>query len=393
MNRDSSVPQLSAVESASEASGTFPQPRPPVSRFVPRSARAARAVSMVALLLTLAGVAQVGRAAYYLCTDSFVAPLILSSDSELVLPSKLNLARLESERMALLARIEQGKLMAHATEVTSAKLADLKESFSRAVGWVKDVNEESVRVGARGLGKLDKQRRLLRARIAEQKDHLKELEVQLLAGLVRKEDLLREVDALKQLEVAALQYERDRLGSSSELRVQLRAQRALSAVGNSEQLGVPEVLRHREQLVRIEVELLKSKAERTSREAELRLAGAELTKLDALIAEVKARPIFRAIASQQHVAFVPYTQLEGIATGADVHACRLWSLFFCRRVGSVSVLLPGEVATQDPWGAIARGQYALLELAEPEAARSKMLRVRGGSSNYGSTAHAAAGTR
>ena len=45
-------------------------------------------------------------------------------------------------------------------------------------------------------------------------------------------------------------------------------------------------------------------------------------------------------------------------------------------VGRVAEVLPGEVVTQDPWGTIARGQYAILELSDHDAAKEKVLRAR-----------------
>jgi hypothetical protein len=73
---------------------------------------------------------------------------------------------------------------------------------------------------------------------------------------------------------------------------------------------------------------------------------------------------------------VPYTQIEGVRTGAPVFHCAVWGVFACRHVGKVDQLLPGEVAMQDPWGTPMRGQYALLDLFQPDAAQSKVLRVR-----------------
>ena len=39
-------------------------------------------------------------------------------------------------------------------------------------------------------------------------------------------------------------------------------------------------------------------------------------------------------------------------------------------------ILPGEVIVPDPWGSMARGQYAVMELQDQHAAQSKTLRVR-----------------
>ena len=53
------------------------------------------------------------------------------------------------------------------------------------------------------------------------------------------------------------------------------------------------------------------------------------------------------------------------------HSCLVKS------VGKIAELVPGEVVLPDPWGNLARGQYAVLDLREHESAKSKVLRVRG----------------
>jgi hypothetical protein len=45
-------------------------------------------------------------------------------------------------------------------------------------------------------------------------------------------------------------------------------------------------------------------------------------------------------------------------------------------VGHIAELLPGEAVVQDPWGSPARGQYAIMDLSDAQAAQSKTLRVR-----------------
>jgi hypothetical protein len=60
---------------------------------------------------------------------------------------------------------------------------------------------------------------------------------------------------------------------------------------------------------------------------------------------------------------------------ADVLDC-VWAIFACRRVGRVLEVLPGEVMVPDPWGTLTRGQYALVDLVQADAARSRFLRIR-----------------
>jgi hypothetical protein len=44
----------------------------------------------------------------------------------------------------------------------------------------------------------------------------------------------------------------------------------------------------------------------------------------------------------------------------------------------VATVVPGEAKELDPWGFMARGQYAVLDLVEHESAKGHLLRVRPG---------------
>lgn len=66
-------------------------------------------------------------------------------------------------------------------------------------------------------------------------------------------------------------------------------------------------------------------------------------------------------------AFVPSRTLARAAPGAGVYACRL-AMLFCRRIGSVLELLPGEVTFEHPYRrAHVRGRMVELALDEPAA--------------------------
>ena len=139
---------------------------------------------------------------------------------------------------------------------------------------------------------------------------------------------------------------------------------------------MPEAVVREEQLVRIELDLLKLESERRGKVNEQTLARQRLGKMDELAAQMQARPIFRAVVKRMNVAFVPYTQLDGVLTGSRVFGCT-WGLVNCKDVGAIKEVVPGEVVLPDPWGNQARGQYVVLDLTDHDAARSKTLRVRG----------------
>jgi hypothetical protein len=75
------------------------------------------------------------------------------------------------------------------------------------------------------------------------------------------------------------------------------------------------------------------------------------------------------------VAFIPYTHLRSVRPGSRVLDCT-WGVFACTQVGTVKEVLPGEVVTQDPWGEMARGQYAVLVMTDKDAVQERVLRVR-----------------
>ena len=104
---------------------------------------------------------------------------------------------------------------------------------------------------------------------------------------------------------------------------------------------MPEMLTFEEQLIRIELEIVRLESEQRSKLAQKQAVTERLAKIDELDAQLKSRPIFQAVTRSLDVAFVPYTQLDGVAAGADVYEC-VWGLFWCKPVGSVRPAHPGR---------------------------------------------------
>jgi hypothetical protein len=177
------------------------------------------------------------------------------------------------------------------------------------------------------------------------------------------------------MRVASIENERARLTTQAAMSQVTLARQAMSGGGGPGRMSTPEMLFQQDQMVRIQCDLLKLQAERRSKMSERRHIEQEVEKLDELIAQLNKRPIFRAIDASTNIAFIPYTQLDGVATGGKVLEC-VWGMFSCAPVGRVTELLPGEVIVTDPWGSPARGQYAVIELDDQHAAQSKTLRVR-----------------
>jgi hypothetical protein len=343
----------------------------------------------VALAAMLTGLGYAGLTAYHAVNDSFVAPIILSPDNDLVIQSKLSLSRLLAERRAIEARIDENQTAAEAAQTSVARLEEFRGSAARALDWSMELTAKQERLGERDLQRIAEQEALVDGMQAHQKQVVAKVEKDVAAGLTHRADLEREQQALDQLRLTALQSERERVATEIQLHAASLAQKALHS--GKGRIATPEMVARQDQLVRVELDMLKLKTEIATKRSLARADREELTKIDELVAQMKSRPIFRAIEGNQNVAFVPYTQIDGVHGGAPVYHCSVWGVFACRHVGRVAQLLPGEVAMQDPWGTPMRGQYALLDLFRPEAAQAKVLRVRGPGDTVTTTTGAAAG--
>ena len=195
------------------------------------------------------------------------------------------------------------------------------------------------------------------------------------AGLLQNSEVSREENALGPMHVAMIENDRAVLHAQTQMDYATLTKQAMSGTHGTGRMATPEMLAQQDQLVRIRCDLLKLEAERRTKNAEHRHIDEELGKLEELLVQLNKRPIFRAIDASTNVAFIPYSQMDGVSAGGRVYECVL-GIFSCTQVGRVTEILPGEVIVPDPWGSLARGQYAVMELDDQHAAQSKTLRVR-----------------
>ncbi len=349
-----------------------------------------RLASITALILLGAAGIAVARAGYRLWSDSFVAPITLSPDSEIVINSNLRLNELYAERAKMVAEQERLNAELSASDSAIQQLTELRQLTEGALSFVQGRAQEALRTGKQDLKELAERERKLLEMHEAQSAFVAEMSQSVEDGLVKRSDHLREQLSLSQLELAKVDTARARL--ETKLRLD-NATRALGAMSDVRTVAAaPELIEHRSQAVHLGLEILRLTAEQRAARARLSVAEQEIAKIDELTAQMLSRPIYRAIRQELDVAFVPYTQLEGIEVGAEVNEC-LWGIAFCEPVGRVTELLPGEVIMPDPWGAQARGRYAVLRLDDVDAAKAKVLRVRNRSTNSDTAQAQAAAVR
>lgn len=304
--------------------------------------------------------------------DAFVAPAILSPDSDLVLANKIKLSELTVERAKASAELESVDADITADDLAIARLSDLKASLDKALRFTADFTSGKAAAGAAELRALAEQRSAITTMRDAQAEVARKAEADERSGLISRTDLEKETQALNQLQLARLENERAILRGQADVRETTLAQRALTQSGAP---LTPELVARDEQAIHVELETLRLQSDRRSKQAQRAAVAGRIAKIDDLDTQLRGRPLYRAIDRRIDLAFVPYTQLDGVHAGATVYSC-VWGLFSCTPVGAVTEVVEGEVMLPDPWGTLTRGQYAVLDLWEREAAKSKVLRVR-----------------
>jgi len=339
-----------------------------------------RFFSLAMATAMISGCGWVGHQSYRALMDSFVAPIILSPDNDLVLASKVKLSELQVERSRTQVEGEaiDGDLVAGAKAVE--RLKNLSVTAASALDWMSNLNAKQVSAGTFDIKTLDRQNGVLAEMLAKQDKLTSDAKSNADAGLITRSDYAKELQALNQVKLAILENERTKMQSGLLMQTASMTQQSLT-IGHGGAPPLPEAIVQEDQMVRIELDLLKLEAEMRGKRAERRLVDEKLAKIDEIEGQLKARPLFQAIEKSMDIAFVPYTQLEGVERGGTVYDC-VWGLFACREVGTVTEVVPGEVILPDPWGNQARGQYAVLELQDHTAAKSKTLRIRPPSGGY-----------
>ena len=360
------LPQTTRAERAEIEDALVIEAHEPPPRYLK-----ARIFASSMLLLIAAALSYGGYSAYRAFTDSFIAPLSLSPGSEIVLSSKLKLDELGHERAQVAADLQRldTELKANAHAVGS--LRDLQGKYQNAVHWLSTMHSHKSRVGAAELSAVNAQGQIAKAMLEEQRRQTQKAEVDLNAGLITRMDYAKEVQRLAELQRSVIETDRNRLqGQSNMFELQ-----AANAKQNAPQGLAPEQLASQEQLVRVELEIQRLESEMHVKSSLRDAALTRFGEVDLLAEQLQARPFFRAVKSKLELAFVPYTQLDGVVPGAEIYACT-WGIFMCKSVGRVNEILEGEVTQPDPWGTPARGLYAVLSLTDHTVVRAKTLRVR-----------------
>lgn len=336
----------------------------------------ARLVALVALTALALGVSWLGRGVYFAMTDAWMAPITLSADNDQVLQInvKLNEQLVQREKMRI--DIERIDADVRGIDQAVARLREIEDGAHESLRWTAFTAKAQSSAVSDRVRALEGQQRLLDGMFARQQTIASSARKSTEAGLLSKQEQEREQQILDQLELGRVQNTRELMESKAQ-RAQLLAMNAALGGGPSRGAhGLPaEMAMGQERDARLALELIRLESERRALVAQRTISVDSLGRMDDILKQLKARPLYRAVEANTDIAFVPYSQLDDVEVGAPVVTCK-WLLFRCRTVGRIAEILPGEVAAQDPWSQLARGQYVILDLSSHDSVKEKVLRTR-----------------
>ncbi len=314
-------------------------------------------------ILTIIVVVLVGyitTSVFYMVSDSWIEPMVVSPTDERVLNLRSQLAEKSNLR-------DQVALDLQHTERYIASQQEFQAEFVKAVKA--DLAERKTtlrRLRSLASGYAGERSRIRKSNRAFAKQSKAQMSQEYAARLIDRSEYLQGAFQLGQiatsnLSLAERQVEFETRASESDGEA-----RALEAILSQKQAeaGAKGSLSY--EVLKVKQEYDQSRLD-TQKAIESRAALKEsLARYDAILVSIKRSPWLRAADHSADVAFVPYSNLDEVKVGSSVYACGL-EMVFCYRVGTVHELLPGEVTYKHPFREKdLRGQMVELKLDDDE---------------------------
>jgi hypothetical protein len=314
--------------------------------------------------------------AFYLVSDSWLAPVILSPSHERVIEANAQLASHQYQRDKLAAeRAQLATELAQAERVAAVNAGYLTRFEAALDAELAGVRKErgtyaTLRAQARRTGRLLNERgrelQAVKGEVAAKERELRLVTREAAAA----EDLsmarIEQTAATMAQAEAELALRNEQLGRREE---SLRAAKA-GGGGVAVTYDVLAMERERDHW-RLEAQYARERAEDLKRQ--LGLLDDAVARYDALLAQIRQSPYLRAFTERVTIAFVPYDNLSEVRAGEPLFACAL-GLVWCQEVGRVVAALDGEVSARHPQSnEPLRGQMVELALDDREAAEHLVL--------------------
>lgn len=193
-----------------------------------------------------------------------------------------------------------------------------------------------------------------------------ELDRQLAKGLIDIEEFAR----LKAMSSRASLDQAEQRERALTLREKAASLRSLSATGSATDV---EALLRRRPLIESKLEGANQQAREAALTARIATLATLIDSFRLTVDHMRENPYVRAGEAELQVAFVPYSNLNMATEGAPVWDCLL-SFVLCRKVGTVTGIVGGEVVGNHPiTGRDLRGRMVEMHLEHPEHAEARSL--------------------
>ncbi|HSD90410.1 MAG TPA: hypothetical protein VLB44_22940 [Kofleriaceae bacterium] len=322
---------------------------------------------VILTVIVLALVSYLVTTAFFYMSDSWVVPMSISPTDEKVVSLQSQLAERQTNRDRTAAELDQAERAIVVQQEFQAEFAKAIKSDLQgrkaALARMYELANQAASTRAQ----------IKRSNSAYASAAQKRMAAEWKAGLIDRDAMLNGKFQQAQisgsnLNLAERQAEYET--RAADLEAQTHSLEALLDDASQDQTMSYDVLR-------IKQEFEASRLE-TQRAIENRdMLKSALIREDKLLASLKQSSYMKAMTDGAQVAFVPYSNLSNVKKGEPLYGCAM-TMVFCKKVGTVLEILPGEVQFKHPnRDKQLRGQMVELKLDHADSATDDVLFVGG----------------
>lgn len=314
---------------------------------------------LTAIVLALVGYISI--TVFYMGSDSWLVPTVVSPTDDKVLALHRELASLQNERDRIAGELVTAERVIAAeqefqksfVEAIQSDLAGRRSALSR------------VRQLARAAAKTGEEIRRSTSDFAA--DSSQAMAQQYEAGMIDRHDMLGSKHQLAQISSSNLSLVERQAAFEAQASELSRQASALDALLANRDVPLSyDVLEIKRDYDASKLEVANAIATRTT-------LLASLARQDHVIATLKTSAHLRALEKHATVALVPYSNLDHATPGTILYGCT-FEMVWCHEVGTVVQVLPGEVQFRHPHrDSQVRGQMIEIKMTDSAAAHADVL--------------------
>lgn len=328
-----------------------------VSKLVVSAYRLLGFAILTIIVVVLVG--YIGSTAFFYMSDTWTVPTAVSATDEKVVALQAQLAEQQNNRDRIADELNQAERAIVMQQTFQAE-------FAKAIkGDLEGRKAELGRVRALASNASATRAAIKNQNSAYAKSSRRKMAEEYAAGLIDRNAMLSgkfQIAQITSSNLSLAERQAEFETRAADLEAQTRSLDAILAnAESSEDIALSyEVLRIKQEFEASRLDLAKAVEARNTLKA-------SLERQDKIVGSLKQSAWIRAINDGAAVAFVPYANLPNAKKGAPLYACKL-GMVFCRHVGEVLEVLPGEVTSKHPnRDKQLRGQLVELKLDEEDA--------------------------